>query len=187
MSAIAIATGQRGGSGIIGVLRTTCRGSSECSAPLLAMPLSDATKKYPPPLFARHLSTALCFPWYRKTIAATPPLLFVLGVQKTDPVRFKWGFGEGLWKTNLPFTRLPKILYLRGEICMHNAHFFFEAKRALFRTPFNWTGSVFPLLFVVTMAYRNFKERIWKRGIGEKVGNGGAKRIMWFFWGEDIL
>ena len=34
---------------------------------------------------------------------------------KTDPVRFKWGFGEGSFKDNLPFSRLLKILYPRGE------------------------------------------------------------------------
>ena len=30
-------------------------------------------------------------------------------------VRFKGGFGEDFWKTNLPLPRLTKVLYLRGE------------------------------------------------------------------------
>ena len=45
------------------------------------------------------------------------------GSAKTDPVRFKWGFGEGLLKGNLPFSRLVKVLHLRGENCLQNAHF----------------------------------------------------------------
>ena len=32
------------------------------------------------------------------------------------------GFGEGLEKTNLPFSRLTKILYLGGENFLQNAH-----------------------------------------------------------------
>ena len=40
----------------------------------------------------------------------------------------KFGFRPHLserdfWKTNLPFLRLLKILYLRGENCLQNAHF----------------------------------------------------------------
>ena len=47
----------------------------------------------------------------------------VSGTAKTDLVLFKWGFGEGLL-TNLPFSRLIKVLPLRGENCLQNVHFY---------------------------------------------------------------
>ena len=48
------------------------------------------------------------------------------GSAKTDPVRFKWGFGEVLLKDRFAFKNLIKVLYLRGENCL----------RALFKNPF---------------------------------------------------
>ena len=54
----------------------------------------------------------------------TGPVCTKIGSAKTDPVRFKWGFGEGRLKTNLPLSRLIKILYLRGENCLQNTHFY---------------------------------------------------------------
>ena len=70
---------------------------------------------------------------------------YFLGVQKTDPVRFEWGFGEGLLKDKFAFFEVQKILYLRGEICLQNAHFYKQEGPCLKR-PVNWAGSVFLLL-----------------------------------------
>ena len=52
---------------------------------------------------------------------------------------------RGFGKTNLPLSRLIKILYLRGENCLQNAHFY-KQKGPCLKTPLIWTGSVFPLL-----------------------------------------
>ena len=54
---------------------------------------------------------------------------------KTDPVRFKWGFGKGLLKDKFAFLRLIKVLYLGGENCLQNAHFY-KQKGPCFKTPF---------------------------------------------------
>ena len=64
---------------------------------------------------------------------------------KTDPVRFKWGFGEVLLKDRFASKSLIKVLYLRGEKCLQNAHFY-RQKGPIFKTPLNWTESVCPLL-----------------------------------------
>ena len=67
------------------------------------------------------------------------------GSAKTDPVRFKWGFGEGLLQDKFAFCEALQILYLRGEISLQNAHVY-EQKGAFLKGPLNWTGSVSPLL-----------------------------------------
>ena len=67
------------------------------------------------------------------------------GSAKTDPVRFKWGFGEVLLKDKFAFKSLIKVLYLRGENYLQNAHFY-KQKGPCLKAPLNWTGSVFPLL-----------------------------------------
>ena len=47
-----------------------------------------------------------------------------IGSAKTDPVRFKWGFGEGLLKDKFVFFEAYiTVLYLRGANCLQNAHF----------------------------------------------------------------
>ena len=73
-----------------------------------------------------------------------------VGSAKTDLVWFKWGFGEGLLKDISAFSRLLKILYLRGENCLQNAHFY-KQKGPCLKRPSNWTGSVFPLLSMVEL------------------------------------
>ena len=65
-----------------------------------------------------------------------------IGSAKTDPVRFKCNFGEGRLKDKFAFSRLIKILYLRGENCVQNVHVY-EKKRPRLKDPLNWTGSVF--------------------------------------------
>ena len=40
------------------------------------------------------------------------------------------------------FSRLIKVLHLRGENCLQNAHFL-KQKGPFLKTPLNWTGSVF--------------------------------------------
>ena len=60
------------------------------------------------------------------------------------------GFREGLSKdefafTNLPFLRLLKVLDLRGENCLQNAHFISKKGPVLHAL---WTGSIFPLLII---------------------------------------
>ena len=54
---------------------------------------------------------------------------------KTDPVRFKWVFGEVFLKDRFAFKSLIKVLYLRGEKCLQNAHFY-RQKKAHFKNPF---------------------------------------------------
>ena len=68
-------------------------------------------------------------------------------VCKTDPFRFKRGFGEGLLKDEFAksFFEACKIRHLRGENCLQNAHFY-KQKGPCLKCPFNWTGSVLPLL-----------------------------------------
>ena len=72
-----------------------------------------------------------------------------LGSAKTDRVRFKWGFGEGLLKDKFAFSRLVKVPYLRGENCLQKNHFY-KQKGPCLKPPLNWTGSVFPLLRIGT-------------------------------------
>ena len=63
----------------------------------------------------------------RKPPRMNPPCLAALKLRdapsksskcKTDPVRFKWGFREGLLKDKFAFSRLLKSLYLREENCL---------------------------------------------------------------------
>ena len=55
----------------------------------------------------------------------------MFGRGKTDLVRFKRGFEEGLLKDKFAFFGAYKVLYLRGEKCLQNAHFK-RQKRTLF-------------------------------------------------------
>ena len=61
-----------------------------------------------------------------------------IGSAKTDPVQFKWGFGEVLVKDKFAFKRLIKALYLslgpKRELLAKCP--FLQAKRALFKNPF---------------------------------------------------
>ena len=68
-----------------------------------------------------------------------------LGVQKLTRSGLKGVSERDFWKTNLPFSRLLKILHLRGEICLQNTHFY-KQKVPCLKNPLNWTGSVFLLL-----------------------------------------
>ena len=43
---------------------------------------------------------------------------------KADLVRFKWGLGEVLLKDKFAFKSLFKVLYLRRENCLQDAHFY---------------------------------------------------------------
>ena len=58
-----------------------------------------------------------------------------LGSAKTDPVRFKWGFGEGLLKDKFAFFEASKILIPKRRNLLAKRPFL-EAKRALFERPF---------------------------------------------------
>ena len=71
-------------------------------------------------------------------------IFLTLGSAKTDPVRFKRGFREGLLKDQFAFSRLLNILYLRVENCLQNAHFCKQQGPCLKR-PLSWTGSTAPL------------------------------------------
>ena len=42
---------------------------------------------------------------------------------KTDPVRFKWGFGEGLLKDKFAFLEASKVLFLREKTACKTAIF----------------------------------------------------------------
>ena len=49
------------------------------------------------------LSVELCLSWYERrryesTLAGRQTKALIIGSAKTDPVQFKWGFGEGLLK-----------------------------------------------------------------------------------------
>ena len=63
-------------------------------------------------------------------------------------------------KKNLPFSRLQEILYLRGETCLQNVHFY-KQKGPCLRRPLNWTGSVSPLLKRPTL-YMGKSGTIWQ-------------------------
>ena len=48
-------------------------------------------------------------------------------------------------KDKFAFSGLVKIIYLRGENCLQDAHFY-KQKWSCLKTPLNWTRSLFPLL-----------------------------------------
>ena len=73
--------------------------------------------------------------------------LCILGGQKLT-----WSKRD-IWKTNLPFLRLIRALYLRGENCLQNAHFY-KPKGSWFKRPLNWTGSICPLLKTFSLFQR---------------------------------
>ena len=55
---------------------------------------------------------------------------------------------EGHLKDKFAFSRLIKVVHLRGENCLQNTHFY-KSKTPCFKRPLNWPGSVFPLLIKV--------------------------------------
>ena len=67
-----------------------------------------------------------------------------LGSAKTDPVRFKRNFEEGLLKDNLSFLRLIEVLFLRGEKQLAKRPFL-QAKPALLKMVFKLDRVSFPL------------------------------------------
>ena len=72
-----------------------------------------------------------------------------LGSAKTDPSGLNGVFGEGVLKDKLAFFEaFLKILYLIGANCLQNAHFY-KQKGPCLKRPFDWTGSVSPLLILV--------------------------------------
>ena len=79
-------------------------------------------------------------------------LILKFGSAKTDPVQFKWGFGEVLLKDKFAFKSPIKALYLRGENCLQNAHFY-KLKGPCFKNPFKLgrvsfsTSDKFPAVF----------------------------------------
>ena len=62
-------------------------------------------------------------------------LLLKIGSAKTDPVRFKWGFGEGLLKDKFAFFEASKSPTPKRRKLLAKRPFL-QAKRALFKTPF---------------------------------------------------
>ena len=71
------------------------------------------------------------------------PLLHFFGSAKTDPVRFKWGFGKGLLKDKFAFFEAHTKPIPRRRKLLAKRQF---KKKGPLKNPFNWTGSVFPLL-----------------------------------------
>ena len=65
---------------------------------------------------------------------------------KTDPVRFKWGFGEGLLKDKFAFFEAYKCPIHERRKLLAKRPFFYMQKGPCLKRPPNWTGSVFPLL-----------------------------------------
>ena len=63
-------------------------------------------------------------PCARCTIGTSRITFNFFGSAKTDPVRFKWGFGEVLLKDKFAFKSLFKVLCPRRENCLQNAHFY---------------------------------------------------------------
>ena len=57
-----------------------------------------------------------------------------LGVQKLIRSSLNGVSERDIWKINLPFSRLLKILYLRGENCLQNAHSY-KQKGPCLKTP----------------------------------------------------
>ena len=68
-----------------------------------------------------------------------------LGVQKMTRSGLNGVSEKDFWKTDLPFSRLIKVLHLKGENWLQNTHFY-KQKGPCLKAPLNWTGSVFPLL-----------------------------------------
>ena len=68
-----------------------------------------------------------------------------LGAQKLTRSGVNGVSERDFWKTNLSFSRLIQVLYLRGKNCLENARSY-NKKGPCWKTPLNWTGSVFPLL-----------------------------------------
>ena len=64
---------------------------------------------------------------------------------KTDPVWFKWSFGEGRLKKKFAFFEAPKNPIPKRRKLLANAHFY-KQKGPCLKRPLNCTGSVFPLL-----------------------------------------
>ena len=92
---------------------------------------------------------------YCATIASLPVTPF-LGSAKSDPVRFKWGFGEGPLKDKFAFFEAYKSPIPKRSKLLENAHFY-KQKGPCLKTPLNWTGSVFPLLILLRPQYPSFQ------------------------------
>ena len=60
---------------------------------------------------------------------------FFIGSAKTDPVRFKWGFAEGLLNDEFAFFEAYKSPIPRRRKLLIKRPFL-QAKRALFKNPF---------------------------------------------------
>ena len=70
-------------------------------------------------------------------------IVIVLGVQELTRSGLNGVLGEGFLKDDFPFFRLIKVLYLRGENCLQNAHFYKKWARPYLKRTLNWTGSIF--------------------------------------------
>ena len=103
-----------------------------------------------------------------------------VGSAKTDPVQFKWGFGEGFSKDKFAFLRLMKILHLGGEKCLQNAHFSQQKGPCLDQVSFSTPEKEcdFRLEFAVppgTVPLRNPKGTSWKACLENPDMQPGAK------------
>ena len=65
-----------------------------------------------------------------------------IGSAKTDLVRFKRGFEEGLLKDEFAFSEAYKSRIPERKNCSQNAQFY-KQKGPCFKCPLNWTGSFF--------------------------------------------
>ena len=59
------------------------------------------------------------------------------------------------WKTNLPFSRLVKVLHLRGENCLQNTQFY-KQKGPCLKTPFTGPGQFFHSWFLFERFFHYF-------------------------------
>ena len=110
---------------------------------------------------AKFLDIADCLFWYTTELLRAGNLLLKLGggvadqvvlvgktqvgSAKTDPVLFKWGFGEGLLKGKFAFQKAYKSPIPKRKNCLQNAHFYkqkgplfghqFKLDRVSFSTP----------------------------------------------------
>ena len=72
----------------------------------------------------------------------------IFGSGKSDPVQFKRGFGQGTFKRQI--YSLLKVLCLRGEELLAKTPVLPRKKTPVLKPLVNWTGSVLPLLRLVT-------------------------------------
>ena len=90
--------------------------------PILSSQIQNRPKRQPSALNTSRQNKSMQFGSCCWLPQNTYPPTTNFGSAKTDPVRFKWGFGEGFFGAF--FSRFLNIQYLRGEMRLQNAHFY---------------------------------------------------------------